>query len=38
MAGQSRSIVIGFALLALQGISQIIKRIAIMRGIIPRPA
>ena len=30
-------IMIGFALLALQGISQIIKRIAIMRGIIPDP-
>jgi TRAP-type mannitol/chloroaromatic compound transport system permease small subunit len=30
-------IAIGFTLLALQGISQIIKRIAIMRGIIPDP-
>jgi TRAP-type mannitol/chloroaromatic compound transport system permease small subunit len=30
-------IMIGFALLAMQGISQIIKRIAIMRGIIPDP-
>src|SRR5262249_36587733 len=30
-------IVIGFTVLALQGISQIIKRIAIMRGIIPDP-
>jgi TRAP-type mannitol/chloroaromatic compound transport system permease small subunit len=30
-------IMIGFTLLALQGISQIIKRIAIMRGIIPDP-
>ena len=30
-------IMIAFALLALQGISQIIKRIAIMRGIIPDP-
>jgi len=30
-------IAIGFTLLALQGISQIIKRIAVMRGIIPDP-
>jgi TRAP-type mannitol/chloroaromatic compound transport system permease small subunit len=30
-------IMIGFALLALQGISELIKRIAIMRGIIPDP-
>jgi TRAP-type mannitol/chloroaromatic compound transport system permease small subunit len=30
-------VVIGFVLLALQGISEIIKRIAIMRGIIPDP-
>jgi TRAP-type mannitol/chloroaromatic compound transport system permease small subunit len=30
-------IMIAFALLALQGISQIIKRVAIMRGIIPDP-
>ena len=30
-------IMIGFALLAMQGISQIIKRVAIMRGIIPDP-
>jgi TRAP-type mannitol/chloroaromatic compound transport system permease small subunit len=30
-------IVIGFALLAAQGISEIIKRIAVMRGIIPDP-
>ena len=30
-------IMIGFALLALQGISEIIKRIATMRGIIPDP-
>ena len=30
-------VAIGFTLLALQGISQIIKRIAIMRGIIPDP-
>jgi TRAP-type mannitol/chloroaromatic compound transport system permease small subunit len=30
-------IVIGFTLLALQGISELIKRIAIMRGIIPDP-
>jgi TRAP-type mannitol/chloroaromatic compound transport system permease small subunit len=30
-------IVIGFVLLALQGISELIKRIAIMRGVIPDP-
>jgi TRAP-type mannitol/chloroaromatic compound transport system permease small subunit len=30
-------VAIGFILLALQGISEIIKRIAIMRGIIPDP-
>lgn len=30
-------ILAGFALLALQGISEIIKRIAIMRGLIPDP-
>jgi TRAP-type mannitol/chloroaromatic compound transport system permease small subunit len=30
-------IVIGFALLAAQGISEIIKRVAVMRGIIPDP-
>ncbi len=30
-------IAIGFTLLALQGISQIIKRIAVMRGLIPDP-
>jgi TRAP-type mannitol/chloroaromatic compound transport system permease small subunit len=30
-------VMIGFALLALQGISELIKRIAIMRGIIPDP-
>jgi TRAP-type mannitol/chloroaromatic compound transport system permease small subunit len=30
-------IAIGFTLLALQGISELIKRIAIMRGIIPDP-
>jgi TRAP-type mannitol/chloroaromatic compound transport system permease small subunit len=30
-------IVIGFTLLALQGISQLIKRIAVIRGIIPDP-
>jgi TRAP-type mannitol/chloroaromatic compound transport system permease small subunit len=30
-------VMIGFALLAMQGISEIIKRIAIMRGIIPDP-
>lgn len=30
-------IAIGFALLALQGLSELIKRIAIMRGIIPDP-
>ena len=28
---------VGFALMALQGISEIIKRVAIMRGIIPAP-
>jgi TRAP-type mannitol/chloroaromatic compound transport system permease small subunit len=28
---------IGFALLAMQGVSELIKRIAIMRGIIPDP-
>jgi TRAP-type mannitol/chloroaromatic compound transport system permease small subunit len=30
-------VMIGFALLALQGISEFIKRIAVMRGIIPDP-
>jgi TRAP-type mannitol/chloroaromatic compound transport system permease small subunit len=30
-------VAIGFALLALQGISELIKRVAIMRGIIPDP-
>jgi TRAP-type mannitol/chloroaromatic compound transport system permease small subunit len=30
-------VVIGFVLLALQGISELIKRVAIMRGIIPDP-
>jgi TRAP-type mannitol/chloroaromatic compound transport system permease small subunit len=30
-------VMIGFVLLALQGISELIKRIAIMRGIIPDP-
>ena len=30
-------IMIGFALLAMQGVSELIKRIAIMRGIIPDP-
>ncbi len=30
-------LLIGFALLALQGISEIIKKIAVMRGIIPDP-
>ena len=30
-------VAIGFVLLALQGISEIIKRVAIMRGIIPDP-
>ena len=30
-------IMIGFALLFLQGISELIKRIAIMRGLIPDP-
>jgi TRAP-type mannitol/chloroaromatic compound transport system permease small subunit len=30
-------VMIGFALLALQGVSELIKRIAIMRGIIPDP-
>jgi TRAP-type mannitol/chloroaromatic compound transport system permease small subunit len=28
---------IGFALLFLQGISELIKRIAVMRGLIPDP-
>jgi TRAP-type mannitol/chloroaromatic compound transport system permease small subunit len=30
-------VMIGFALLAMQGVSELIKRIAIMRGIIPDP-
>jgi TRAP-type mannitol/chloroaromatic compound transport system permease small subunit len=30
-------VVIGFVLLALQGISELIKRVAIMRGLIPDP-
>jgi TRAP-type mannitol/chloroaromatic compound transport system permease small subunit len=31
-------ILVGFGLLFLQGISELIKRVAIMRGIIPDPA
>ena len=30
-------LLIGFALLAIQGISEIIKKVAVMRGIIPDP-
>ena len=36
--GPPRSLVlIGFTLLLLQGISELIKRIAVMRGLIPDP-
>ena len=34
---RSRCILIGFTLLFLQGISELIKRIAVMRGLIPDP-
>ena len=34
---RSPLILIGFALLFLQGISELIKRIAVMRGLIPDP-
>jgi len=30
-------VMIGFALLAMQGVSEFIKRVAVMRGIIPDP-